>query len=217
MEERRTLELVLNDCKKWECEARSLLDDGRCLFELDTTVHGISSGLLFKVEDLIARIQSAITSGVSLGFDFSDISKLQASCSTLEWCKRALCFCNHSPCLEVIVSLYYNHNLCSQILYLHRAAGPPTPYCLTMLLALSSSNDITWYWLYCFIHYNVSFTLLGFNYKSDTILCSHNLSFFLWITAWWNCFPCGSFYFFKLLFIYLFLSLSLSLSLLKYV
>lgn len=105
LEERRTLELVLNDCKKWECEARSLLDDGRCLFELDTTVHGISSGLLFKVEDLIARIQSAITSGVSLGFDFSDISKLQASCSTLEWCKRALCFCNHSPCLEDVLEV----------------------------------------------------------------------------------------------------------------
>jgi histone demethylase JARID1 len=105
LEERRMLELVLNNCKKWECEAHSLLDDAQCLFELDNTVHGISSDLLFEVEDLIARIQSAISSGVSLGFDFSDISKLQASCSTLQWCKRALCFCNHSPSLEVTVSL----------------------------------------------------------------------------------------------------------------
>ncbi|KAL5098856.1 hypothetical protein RYX36_003183 [Vicia faba] len=105
LEERRTLELILNNCKKWECEAHSLLDDAQCLFELDNTVHGMSSGLLFKVEDLIARIQYAIASGVSLGFDFSDISKLQASCSTLQWCKRALCFCNHSPSLKDVLEV----------------------------------------------------------------------------------------------------------------
>lgn len=99
------LELVLNNCKMWECEACSLLDDAWFLFELDNTVHEISSGLMFKVEDLIARIQSVITSGVSLGFDFSDISILQASCSTLQLCKRALCFCNHSPSLEVTIYL----------------------------------------------------------------------------------------------------------------
>ncbi|CAJ2650651.1 unnamed protein product [Trifolium pratense] len=105
LEERRMLELVLNNCKKWECGAHSLLDDVQCLFELDNTVHGISSDLLFEVEDFIARIQSAIASGVSLGFDFSDISKLQASCSTLQWCKRALCFCNHFPSLEDVLDV----------------------------------------------------------------------------------------------------------------
>ncbi|XP_073220782.1 lysine-specific demethylase JMJ17 isoform X2 [Cicer arietinum] len=105
LEERTTLELVLNNCKQWECEAQSLLDDARCLFELDYTVHGISGDLMFKVGDLIARIQSAITSGVSLGFDFSDISKLLESCSTLQWCKRALCFCNHSPSLENVLEV----------------------------------------------------------------------------------------------------------------
>lgn len=105
MEERRTLELVLNNCKIWEYEACSLLDDARHLFELDNTVHEISSDLMSRVEDLITRIQSAIASGVSLGFDFSDISKLEASCSTLRWCKRALSFCNYSPSLEVATSL----------------------------------------------------------------------------------------------------------------
>ena len=105
LEERRMLELVLKNCKLWECEASSLLDDSQCLFDLDNTVDGISSGLMFKVEDLIARIQSAITSGVSLGFDFKEISKLQASCSTLRWCKRALSFCDCSPSLEVTILL----------------------------------------------------------------------------------------------------------------
>ncbi|KAK7251291.1 hypothetical protein RIF29_34347 [Crotalaria pallida] len=48
LEERRMLELVLKNCKIWEHEACSLLDDARCLFELDNTVHVNSSGLMSK-------------------------------------------------------------------------------------------------------------------------------------------------------------------------
>ncbi|XP_020978798.1 lysine-specific demethylase 5B isoform X1 [Arachis ipaensis] len=103
--ERRMLELVLKNCKLWECEASSLLDDCRCLFELDNCVDGVSSDLMFRVEDLIARIQSAIASGVSLGFDFIEISKLQASCSTLQWCKRALCFSDCPSSLEDVLEV----------------------------------------------------------------------------------------------------------------
>ncbi|TKY70948.1 Lysine-specific demethylase 5B [Spatholobus suberectus] len=105
LEERGMLELALKNCRIWECEACSLLDAARCLFELDNSLHEINSGLMCKVEDLIARIQSAITSGVSLGFDFNEISKLQASCSTLQWCKRALSFCNCSPSLEDVLEV----------------------------------------------------------------------------------------------------------------
>ena len=97
------IELVLKNCRIWGYEACSVLDDAQCL--LDNSLHEINSGLTCKVEDLIARIQSAIASGVSLGFDFNEISKLQASCSTLQWCKRALSFCNCSPSLEVTISL----------------------------------------------------------------------------------------------------------------
>lgn len=103
LEERGMLELVLKNCRIWGYEACSVLDDAQCL--LDNSLHEINSGLTCKVEDLIARIQSAIASGVSLGFDFNEISKLQASYSTLQWCKRALSFCNCSPSLEVTISL----------------------------------------------------------------------------------------------------------------
>ncbi|XP_027329808.1 lysine-specific demethylase 5B isoform X2 [Abrus precatorius] len=105
LEERRMLELVFKNCKIWECEACSLLDDARCLFELDNSLHERSSGLMHKVEDLIVRIKSAITSGVSLGFDFNEISKLETSCSTLQWCKRALSFSNYSPSLEDVLEV----------------------------------------------------------------------------------------------------------------
>ncbi|OIV94904.1 hypothetical protein TanjilG_22101 [Lupinus angustifolius] len=105
LEESRMLELVLKNCKAWEYKACSLLEDAQCLFELDNIVHGISSGLMSKVEDLIAGIQSAITSSILLGFDFNEIAKLQACCSTLQWCRRALSFCNHSPSLEEVLEV----------------------------------------------------------------------------------------------------------------
>ncbi|KAG4987495.1 hypothetical protein JHK85_030478 [Glycine max] len=103
LEERGMLELVLKNCRIWGYEACSVLDDAQCL--LDNSLHEINSGLTCKVEDLIARIQSAIASGVSLGFDFNEISKLQASYSTLQWCKRALSFCNCSPSLEDVLEV----------------------------------------------------------------------------------------------------------------
>ncbi|KAL2348037.1 hypothetical protein Fmac_002037 [Flemingia macrophylla] len=105
LEERGTLEVILKNCRIWEHEACSLLDDAQCLFELDDFLDEINSGLICKVEDLIARIQSAITSGVSFGFDFNEILKLQACCSTLQWCKRALSFCNCSPSLEDVLEV----------------------------------------------------------------------------------------------------------------
>ncbi|CAL0331986.1 unnamed protein product [Lupinus luteus] len=105
LEESRMIEVVLKNCKAWEYKACSLLDDAQSLFELDNIVHGISSGLMSKVEDLIVGIQSTITSGIVLGFDFNEITKLQASCSTLQWCRRALSFCNHSPSLEDVLEV----------------------------------------------------------------------------------------------------------------
>ncbi|XP_027915357.1 lysine-specific demethylase rbr-2 isoform X3 [Vigna unguiculata] len=104
-EERGMLELVLKNCRTWEYEAFSVLDDARCLFELDSSLHQIDSGLMCNMEDLIVRIQSTIASGTSLGFDFGEISKLQASCSTLQWCKRALSFSNCSPSLEDVLEV----------------------------------------------------------------------------------------------------------------
>jgi len=103
--ERGMLELVLKNCRTWEHEACSVLNDAQCLFELENSLHEIDSGLMCKVEDLIVRIQSTTESGISLGFDFNEISKLQASSSTLQWCKRALSFSNCSPSLEVTISL----------------------------------------------------------------------------------------------------------------
>ncbi|ESW30492.1 hypothetical protein PHAVU_002G157500 [Phaseolus vulgaris] len=103
--ERGMLELVLKNCRTWEHEACSVLNDAQCLFELENSLHEIDSGLMCKVEDLIVRIQSTTESGISLGFDFNEISKLQASSSTLQWCKRALSFSNCSPSLEDVLEV----------------------------------------------------------------------------------------------------------------
>ncbi|KAF7810274.1 lysine-specific demethylase rbr-2 [Senna tora] len=105
LKETRMLEIVLKNCNEWESDASSLLQDAQGVFELDDVVHGISSGLMSKVEGLIARVQSTTTSGLSLGFDFDKIPKLKATCSTLQWCKKILSFCNLSPSLEDVLEV----------------------------------------------------------------------------------------------------------------
>ncbi|KAI9117961.1 hypothetical protein K1719_011103 [Acacia pycnantha] len=102
-EEVKMLEIVLHNCKEWEAEACSVLEDAQHIFELDNIVHGISSGLMAKVEGLIARMQSTTRSGLSLGFEFEEIPKLEAACSTLQWCKKILSYCNLSPSLEDVL------------------------------------------------------------------------------------------------------------------
>ncbi|KAK4260587.1 hypothetical protein QN277_003682 [Acacia crassicarpa] len=102
-EEIKMLEIVLHNCKEWEAEACSVLEDAQHIFELDNIVHGISSSLMAKVEGLIARMQSTARSGLSLGFEFKEIPKLEATCSTLQWCKKILSFCNLSPSLEDVL------------------------------------------------------------------------------------------------------------------
>lgn len=107
-EEMRMLETVLTNCREWESHASSLLDDAQGIFDLDDIVHGISNGLVSKVEGLIAKMQSATRSGLSLGFDFDKIPKLKATCSTLQWCKKILSFCYLSVPLEVRISFHFN-------------------------------------------------------------------------------------------------------------
>ncbi|KAI4315412.1 hypothetical protein L6164_028225 [Bauhinia variegata] len=105
MEESSMLAVVLKNCKEWQHEACSVLRDARFLFELDNIPKGICSSLISKVDDLIARTLSVKRSGLSLYFDFCEIPELQVTCSTLQWCKKALSFCNISPSLEDVLEV----------------------------------------------------------------------------------------------------------------
>ncbi|KAJ7944914.1 Transcription factor jumonji (JmjC) domain protein [Quillaja saponaria] len=99
------LEVVLKNCKEWECNAHFLLQDAWRLFELNDNFDGISNGLTSEIEGLIIRTDSMTKSGLSLGFAFPEIPKLEHACVTLQWCKKTLSFCTLSPSLKDVLSL----------------------------------------------------------------------------------------------------------------
>lgn len=102
LEESRVLETVLRNCKEWEHDACSALQDAMCIFDLSDMGDGMGKCLILKIESVVSKIESVIKSGSSLHFDFCEIPDLQGAHSTLQWCKKVLSFCSGAPAFEVI-------------------------------------------------------------------------------------------------------------------
>lgn len=95
------LQTVLNNCKEWEGDASSLLQDAGCFFDTANIDGGLTSGLVSNIEHLLTRIEFAKKKGLSLGFDLKEIPILEDTCSALQWCKKILSFCSVAPSFEV--------------------------------------------------------------------------------------------------------------------
>ncbi|KAB1200329.1 Lysine-specific demethylase 5A [Morella rubra] len=104
LEESRVLETVWKNCREWEHDAWSLLQDAGCILDSSDIGDGIRNCLISKMESIISKMQSRIKSGLSLCFDFREIPELQGACSTLKWCKKALSFCSGAPAFEDVES-----------------------------------------------------------------------------------------------------------------
>lgn len=102
LEESRVLETVLKNCKDWEHDACSVLQDAMCILELSDIGDGMGKSLILKIESIVSKIESVIKGGSSLHFDFCGIPELQGALSTLQWCKKVLSFCSGAPAFEVI-------------------------------------------------------------------------------------------------------------------
>ncbi|KAG6685054.1 hypothetical protein I3843_12G093300 [Carya illinoinensis] len=105
LEESRVLETVLRNCKEWEHDACSALQDAMCIFDLSDMGDGMGKCLILKIESVVSKIESVIKSGSSLHFDFCEIPDLQGAHSTLQWCKKVLSFCSGAPAFEDVESL----------------------------------------------------------------------------------------------------------------
>lgn len=97
------LEKVLKNCEEWQYHASSLLQDAGCLLNIDDIGDCLSNGLLSKIEQLVTSMESITNDGLSLGFDFHEIPKLQNACSMLRWCNKALTFFSAIPAFEVTI------------------------------------------------------------------------------------------------------------------
>ncbi|KAK9094803.1 hypothetical protein Scep_026272 [Stephania cephalantha] len=102
IEEPKLLEAILKKCKCWEDHAHALLECAEYLVDSHDFEDGLTDGLASKLEDLRNRIQSTIEAGISLGFDFSEISTLESAFSKLNWCFRVLFLCSGAPSFKEV-------------------------------------------------------------------------------------------------------------------
>ncbi|XP_022159885.1 lysine-specific demethylase 5A isoform X2 [Momordica charantia] len=105
LEECRMLAMVLRNCEEWKHEANSLLQDIDHLFNASDIGDGLSNCLVSKIEQLVDRINTIITDGFSLGYDFCEITRLQSARSTLIWCNKVLSLCHTIPSYQDVESL----------------------------------------------------------------------------------------------------------------
>lgn len=101
LEEPEVLRSILKSCESWENEAHDLLASAESLFDLRDLDNSVSKGLGDRIAELLDRFDKSIKVGLSLGFDFSEISKAQNASLKLRWCLKVITFCSRSPSLEV--------------------------------------------------------------------------------------------------------------------
>ncbi|KAA3468944.1 lysine-specific demethylase 5B isoform X2 [Gossypium australe] len=101
--QQNVLETILENSKRWQHDACSLLQDVECLYSVTDIGDGKSNGLILKIEHIVNLIESVSKAGLSFGLDFPEMPKLQNACSTLHWCSKVLSFCYLMPSYEVTI------------------------------------------------------------------------------------------------------------------
>ncbi|KAL5718496.1 hypothetical protein ACHQM5_011393 [Ranunculus cassubicifolius] len=107
LEEPDILEGILKECEAWKLDAQALLGCVKSLFDLSDIDSSVKEGLVDaeRISHLLDRSQNATNAGLSLGFDFPEISELQKTSSRLEWCLNAVSFRSKIPLLEEVEKL----------------------------------------------------------------------------------------------------------------
>lgn len=101
-EERSLLEDVLQKYLQWEHDASSVLHDAESLLNILEVDNEISSDLISKIVDQVAKMESIMKNELSLRFDSLVIPKLRETCAILHWCSRALTFRDGVPTLKEV-------------------------------------------------------------------------------------------------------------------
>ncbi|KAK5813313.1 lysine-specific demethylase JMJ17 isoform X2 [Gossypium arboreum] len=118
--QQNVLETILENSKKWQHDACSLLQDVECLYSVTDIGDGRSNVLILKIEHIVNLIESVSKAGLSFGLDFPEMPKLQNACSTLHWCSKVLSFCYLMPSYEDVESLM---NISEQLSIMHSSCN----------------------------------------------------------------------------------------------
>ncbi|XP_039134068.1 uncharacterized protein LOC120271455 isoform X1 [Dioscorea cayenensis subsp. rotundata] len=98
------LQEILKDIYNWKHNSCSLLEDLWSLLYMHD-VYIKTNDYLVTIEDLLGKIVSATKVGLSLGYEFEEITKLEHASLTLQWSLKALSFCSRVPSLKEVDSL----------------------------------------------------------------------------------------------------------------
>ncbi|XP_057817430.2 lysine-specific demethylase JMJ17 isoform X1 [Cryptomeria japonica] len=114
LKESQFLRKALKNVEEWCTKAVKLLESGN-LFLNSQNVWNVaydnnedSNSLMVKVEELIGFLNSFIKSGMALGFELNELTKLKEVSAALTWNLKALSFSSMSPSLEDVNSLIDN-------------------------------------------------------------------------------------------------------------
>ncbi|KAF6162208.1 hypothetical protein GIB67_008337 [Kingdonia uniflora] len=105
LEEPEMLQSILKVCEAWQGDACALLDRADSLLAANDISWDLIEDISTKVEELFTAIKCSTKVGLSLGFDFCEISKLQKASCRLFWCSKSLSFCSSVPVLEEVEDL----------------------------------------------------------------------------------------------------------------
>jgi len=67
------------------------------------TFNRLRADVISDIEQLRIKVETVAAAGLSLGYDFCEISMLQNASSILQWCSKVLFLCSEAPSLEVTV------------------------------------------------------------------------------------------------------------------
>ncbi|KAF3569346.1 hypothetical protein DY000_02012283 [Brassica cretica] len=101
LQEPMILETLLLNCERWQCDNHQLLQDTEDLLATAKTDDGKHSTILPEIMDLITRVASARTSGLSLGLNLEELPKLQTASLKLGWCYETILLGSSSPSPEL--------------------------------------------------------------------------------------------------------------------
>ncbi|ESQ29025.1 hypothetical protein EUTSA_v10023217mg [Eutrema salsugineum] len=105
LQEPMILETLLLNCERWQCDNHQLLQETEDLLDNAKIDDGLHSTILPKIRDLITRVESAITSGVSLGINLDELPKLQTASLKLGWFCKTISLSSSSPSSEFLVDI----------------------------------------------------------------------------------------------------------------
>ncbi|KAH9620864.1 hypothetical protein KSS87_016795 [Heliosperma pusillum] len=103
--EKVLLENVMRNCEEWRCSAYSSLKNIDKLLNRKDIFIKQCSDVTSDIDNLRSEVESVVAAGLSLGFDFSELSLLRNAASTLQWCSRVLLLSKEVPSLEEIEHL----------------------------------------------------------------------------------------------------------------